>query len=108
MNYSYNFGSKFPNQVIDIGTRKDVDDSVIELIKQYYTYIDSGNIGSANELYNNNKNILEPYGFNASYLNRLEEEIYNLGVGLLSSMSTIISSNMPTNQSVNNYWLEDY
>ena len=108
MNYSRIFGSQFPNQIISVGSRKDIDDSVKLLIGQYYDFINSGDIDSANELYNSNKNILEPYSFNSNYLNLLEEEIYNLGVGLISSMSTIISSDTPANQTVDSYWLEDY
>ncbi len=108
MNYSRIFGSQFPNSVISVGSRKDVDNSVIDLINRYNGYVSSGDINAANELYNDNKNLLEPYTFNSNYLNLLEEEIYNLGIGLLSSMSTIISSDMPANQSVNSYWLEDY
>lgn len=108
MDYSRIFGSQFPNSVISVGSRKDVDNSVADLVKEYYSYIDSGNINAANELYNNNKTLLEPYTFNSNYFNLLEEEIYNLGVGLLSSMSTIVSGDMPTNQSMDSYWLEDY
>ena len=108
MNYSRIFGSQFPNSVISVGSRKDVDDSVIDLINRYNGYVTSGDIIEAHKLYNDNKDILEPYSFNSSYLNLLEEEIYNLGIGLLSSLSTVISDNEPTNQSVNSYWLEDY
>lgn len=108
MSYSRIFGSQFPNSVISVGSRKDVDNSVIDLINRYNGYVTSGDITEAHKLYNDNKDILEPYSFNSNYLNLLEEEIYNLGIGLISSMSTIISSDMPTNQAINGYWLEDY
>lgn len=108
MNYSHIFGSQFPSAVISVGSRKDIDDMVKNLIKEYYAFIESGDLSSANDLYYKNKALLEPYTFNSNYLNLLEEEVYNLGVGLISSMSTIISSDMPTNQAINGYWLEDY
>ena len=108
MDYSRIFGSQFPNSVISVGSRKDIDDTVINLINEYNSFIESGDLSSANDLYNNNKTLLEPYTFNSSYFNLLEEEIYNLGVGLLGSMSTVISDDKPTNQNVDSYWLEDY
>lgn len=108
MDYSHIFGSQFPDQVISVGSRKDIDNSVTELVKEYYSYLDAGNNDTANELYNNNKETLEPYTFNSSYFNMLEEEIYNLGVGLLNQTSTLISDSQPITQSVNSYWLEDY
>lgn len=108
MNYSRIFGSQFPSKIISVGSRKDIDDSVKLLIEQYYEFINSGDMNSANDLYNSNKDILEPYSFNSDYFNLLEEEIYNLGIGLISSMSTVISNDEPTNQSINSYWLEDY
>lgn len=33
MEYSHNFGSNFPNEIIPVGTKKDIDDTIKELIK---------------------------------------------------------------------------
>lgn len=110
MEYSHVFGSNFPQEVISIGTKKDIDDSVKDLILQYYSYIDSGNVSSANELFNSNKTILEQYIVSSSDFNRWNEEIYNLGVALLSSVATIISDTEPdsSNLSENSHWLQEY
>lgn len=108
MNYSNIFGSNFPNEVIPVGTKKDIDDSVMDLIKEYYDYIDSGNLTEAANLYNNNKELLEPYSCSAIDYNRWQEELYNLGVAVLNETSTIISDNEPATQSIDSHWLLEY
>lgn len=108
MDYSHEFGSNFPQEVIPIGTKKDIDDSVKELVMNYYSLMDSGNLSEATVLYNNNKDILEPYDISARYFNRLEEDMYNLGVALLNGMSTIVSDTEPTSQSIDSHWLQEY
>ena len=42
MDYSRVFGSKFPNSLIEVGTKKDVDDSVLALVNQYQNYMQAG------------------------------------------------------------------
>lgn len=110
MEYSHIFGSSFPQEPIPMGTKKDIDDNVKALISQYYAYMDSGNIGNAASLYNSNKEVLDPYIVSSAYFNRLEEEMYNLGVGLLGSVSTVISDTEPdaSTLSVNSHWLQEY
>lgn len=110
MEYSSKFGSKFPNSVISVGTKKDVDDYVVSLVSQYNSYVNAGNMTAAYALYNNNKSTLDKYIVSAKYFNRLEEEMHNLGVALLSSVATIISDTEPdsTNMSVNSHWLQEY
>lgn len=108
MDYSNKFGSNFPNEVIPVGTKKDIDDSVKSLISQYYSLIDSNNLDEASTLYNNNKAILEPYIVNSDYFNRLEEEIYNVGIAALNNITTIISDTEPLTQSVNSHWLKEW
>lgn len=108
MNYSHNFGSNFPQSVIPVGTKKDVDDSVKTLLSQYYSLLDSGNVNGASELYKNNKTQLEPYIVDSAFFNRLEEELYNVGVGVLNSATTIISDTEPLTQTVNSHWLKEF
>lgn len=108
MEYSHNFGSNFPNETIPVGTKKDVDDTVKALINQYYSCIESGDLASANQLYEANKDTLEPYQINMEYINKLEEEIYNMGITVLNSVKSIINQTEPVTQSVDSFWYQDY
>lgn len=108
MEYSRNFGSNFPGSFIPLGTKKDIDDTVKDLITQYYSYIDSGNITDANMLYENNKEVLEDYKIDMAYVNRLEEEIYNVGLNILKCTKNIISDVEPIEQSNDGFWYQEY
>lgn len=108
MNYSRNFGSNFPEELVPVAAKKDVDDSVSNLISQYYSYIDAGNITAASTLYTENKDLLEPYQINMAYINRLEEEIWNACVATLNKLTTIVSDTTPLSQSKNSFWLQEY
>ena len=108
MNYSNMFGSNFPNEVISVGTKKDIDNSAKILITQYYSYINAGDIIGANTLYQMNKDVLEPYIINSAYFNKLEEEIYNAGLMALSGQNIIISDTEPALQETNSHWLKEW
>lgn len=108
-NYSHIFGSQFPSSLINVGTRKDVDDSILPLLTQYFAYLDAGDMESAAEYYEQNESVLEPYNANAKYLNRLEEEIYNTGVKALLQYNVIQSNLEPTvEQDDGSYWVKEY
>lgn len=108
MEYSHVFGSNFPDELIPVGTKKDVDNSVKNLISQYYAYIDAGNITAAKTLYDNNKSILEDYRIDMAYINRLEEEIYNIGLNALKKVINVIGISEPIDQADDGYWYKDY
>ncbi len=108
MEYSRNFGSNFPDSLIPVGTKKDVDNTIKNLITQYYSYIDTGNIDAANTLYSNNKSVLENYIINMDYINRLEEEIFNIGVNALKKVTNAIGTDEPIEQADDGYWYKDY
>jgi len=109
MNYSRNFGSLFPNEMISVGTRKDVDNTVVGLINQYNSYVASGDMASASAYYKANQGVLSPYMIDTTYINRLEEEIYNTGLYAMITNGTVISDNQPeVEQNVGDYWLMDY
>lgn len=108
MDYSYNFGSNFPNEVIPIGEKKDIDNSVFDLVSQYYHFMDSKDIESAFTLYSNNKKTLDPYNINAYDYNRLQEELFNMGLYILNNTSTIIANKEPSTQSENSHWLKEF
>ena len=108
MEYSRNFGSKFPEELIPVGTKKDIDDTSAPLINQYYAYIDAGNITEANRLYNDNKELLDKYSINMNYINFIEEELWNMSVLTLKKTSTIITDNEPATQPRYGFWLQEY
>lgn len=108
MNYSRNFGSNFPEELIPVGTKKDIDDSISGLIAQYYSYIEARNITAANKLYIENKDLLEPYQIDMAYINRLEEEIWNTAVATLNKLTTVVSNTAPLSQTENSFWLQEY
>lgn len=108
MDYSRNFGSNFPNTLIPVGSKLDVDNTIVNLIKQYYAFIDSGNTSSANALFNENKAILEPYIINMEYINRLEEEIFNTGLSVLKKITNVVSADEPLDQAVDGWWYQEY
>lgn len=109
MEYQRNFGSNFPDELIVPGTHKNVDDSVVNLVNQYHTFISNKDMASANDLYESNKSILEPYRFDMSTVNKLEEELYNTGLYAISLQSTIISEAEPiADQFVGGIWLKEY
>ena len=107
-NYSHNFGSNFPSEVIEVGTKKNIDNVVQSLVSQYYSLIDGGYLDVAKDLYNTNANILKDYIIDMAYINKLEEEIYNVGLKAISDSSTIISNDEPSGQISDGIWLQEY
>lgn len=108
MDYSNIFGSQFPNKIIDIGTRKDVDDSVASLINQYYQFMNHNQLEEATQLYHEHEDTLEPYMIDMKYCNRLEEEIYNVCLLALLNTSSVISPSEPYIQDNDSFWYQDY
>ena len=108
MEYSRNFVSAFPEKIMEPGTKKDIDDSVSYLITQYYSHLDAGDINAANELYRANKTALEKYSIDMAYINRLEEELYNIALHALKSAPGIIWPAEPADQMENGCWYQDY
>lgn len=108
MNYSHRFGSNFPNEVIPIGSKQDINNAVKTLVSQYYSQIDAGNIAGANVIYETYKDLLEPYIVNSAYFNQLEEEIYNVGVAVLNNITTVVSDEEPLVQETYSNWLKEW
>lgn len=108
MNYQKTFGSNYPSECIAAGTRKDVDDTVINLVNQYNSYMEQGDIKAVGVLFNANRTTLEPYLINARYLNYLEEEVYNTGIAALSAITAMISDTEPLSQDEGSCWYQEY
>lgn len=111
MGYSRNFGSLFPEQTIELGTHKDVDDSVVRIVNQYNVCVQDNDMVGAASILEANREVLEPYILTMKDINRLEEEIYNTGLYAMlnNSGGTIISTTEPqVDQNIGDYWLSDY
>ncbi len=108
MNYQRTFGSHYPTECIATGTRRDVDDAVIDLVNQYNAFMKQGDIKSANTLLTANQAVLAPYIINTKYLNYLEEEIYNTGIAALSTITQMISDAEPPTQDEGSSWYMEY
>lgn len=96
--YSRLFGSNFPNEAITLTNYKDINNATEEvknLIMQFYTFMDAGNIASASALYESNKEILAPYYVGMEHFNKWEEELYNAEQYVLNSTITAVSENEP-------------
>ena len=108
MEYSHNFGSNFPEELIEIEKNEDVDDKVGSVISQYYSFINSEDISSAHDLYKKYETILKPYMIDMALINRCQEEIFNVGLCALKKMTQTITSEEPLDFAENGYWYKDY
>lgn len=106
--YSREFGSQYPSELIPLGTHKDVDDSVVELINEYNSYVENSEMESAYQFYLYNKDILDPYIITMNYFNYLEEEVYNTGVFALMNAPIIHSTEEPIASEEGAYWIQEY
>lgn len=108
VDYSREFGSQYPSELIPLGTHKDVDDSVVELINEYNSYIENNDMKSAYQFYLYNKDTLDPYIITMNYFNYLEEEVYNTGIFALMTTPTIHSTEEPIASEEGSYWIQEY
>lgn len=108
MEYTNNFGSQFPNKVIEISERKDIDETAKPYIINIQDYVNAGNLSAAAKVLNDNYELLEPYSIYAGLINLIQEEIRNQGIYAISNLgsATVVSDTMPTTQ-VAGYWLKD-
>ena len=109
--YSRLFGSNFPNEAITLTNYKDINNATEEvknLIVQFYTFIDAGNVASASALYESNKEILTPYYIGMEHFNKWEEEIYNAEQYVLNSSTTAVSTDEPNidDYPLYSFWLK--
>ena len=105
--YSRESGSQFPDSLLNLNDFKDIDDSVKEIISQYYKFIRDGNIDSALALKEAHSQELEDYWISASKLNLLKEEIQNIGIYSRLLHGTVISKTKPTlDYAEGSYWIE--
>ena len=105
-NYNHNFGSTFPTSAPTFVQKKDIDDSVKSMIETYYGYINREDITGAYQYYEANKTTLESYIIDSNFINKLSEEVYNMGLYSLHYAPTIISNTEPESQLQYGSWFK--
>ena len=89
---------------------KDVDDTVMPLITQYYAYIEANDLANANKVLENNAELLKPYRLDMNGINKIEKAISDLADIAFSTQQIIISATEPTgsNLGVGTEWYQPY
>lgn len=94
-NYSRESGSLFPDSLLDMNDFKDIDDTVKTVVSQYYLFMQAGNIDSALALKSSHPE-LKDYWVGADTLNKLKEEIQNIGIYAQLFRGTVVAETLPT------------
>ena len=89
---------------------KDVDDTVMPLINQYYAYIEANDLANANKILEDNSDLLKPYRLDMNGVNKIEKAISELADIAFSTQQIIISVTEPTgaNLGEGTEWYQPY
>lgn len=89
---------------------KDVDNTVMPIINQYYAYLEQNDIYNANRILQENASLLKPYSMDANTINKMERAISELGDIAFSTQQIIISQSEPDNiqVGVGSEWYQPY
>lgn len=89
---------------------KDVDDTVMPLINQYYHYIEQNDLANANKLLEENAALLKPYRIDMNSINKIEQAVVELGDIAFSKQQLIISASEPTSEGIGigSDWFQPY
>lgn len=93
--YSRESGSLFPDLILSMNDKKDIDDSVKDIVMQIYSLIENNKINKAKALRNDHPE-LDDYEVNATDFNLLAEEIQNIGIYTKRLSGTVVSKDEPT------------
>ena len=96
LSYSHQSGSNFPDSVLSLSNFKDMDDTIKDIVTQYYNFVSAGNINSAQALIEANAATLKQYWIDSSEINKLEEELYNIGLFTQKKRAVVVFSTEPT------------
>lgn len=89
---------------------KDVDDTVMPLINQYYAYIEANDLANANKVLEDNAELLKPYRLDMNGINKIERAISDLADIAFSTQQIIISATEPmgNNLGIGTEWYQPY
>jgi hypothetical protein len=108
-NYSHEY-SNFPSATIELTNYMDIDSTVAPIISRIYQLQSSGDYAGANDLIEENWELLKPYSVDMSALNRIIEEIYNTQLYALGSSQQIFISDTEPAVDVpeGSFWQQEY
>lgn len=92
--YSRESGSLFPDSILSVNEFKDIDDTVKDIMVEYYSDISQGKITEAMALKDAHPE-LSSYWIDAEKLNLFKEEIQNIGMYAQKLRTTIVSDAEP-------------
>ena len=84
----------------ELSNYRDVDDTVMPLIIQYYRYFDAGDLANASKLLEDNAALLKPYRLDMNGINKIEKAISDLADIAFSTQQIIISATEPTGSGI--------
>ena len=89
---------------------KDLDDTVMPLINQYYAYIEANDLANANKVLEDNAELLKPYRLDMNGINKIEKAISDLSDIAFSTQQIIISTTEPmgNNLGIGTEWYQPY
>lgn len=94
----------------ELSNYKNVDNTVISIIDEYYRLRDSGDNDGAFEYLQKYESVLKQYKVDCSSFNKIELGIYNLAKEMTYSQKIIISDTEPVSSDLNvgSEWLQEY
>lgn len=94
----------------ELSNYRDVDDTVMPLIIQYYRYFDAGDLANASKLLEDNAALLKPYRLDMNGINKIEKAISDLADIAFSTQQIIISATEPTGSGIGigTEWYQPY
>lgn len=96
--YSRLFGSQFPDNIIELSNFKDIGEApaeIQEIAHQIEAFYEQKKYAEAADLLNQNYNLLKAYYIDMNFANKLQEEVYNLGVYAMKNTEVIIADTAP-------------
>lgn len=89
---------------------KDIDDTVMPLINQYYTYLEANDFTNAAKILEENSDTLKPYKLDMNDVNKIQKAVSELADIAFSTQTIIISDTEPTSSSIGDgtEWYQPY
>lgn len=97
--------SQFPDQLIEVRTMKDIDDTVSPIINQYMTAVNAGKYDEAAKVLLDNMIDIKDYFVDADFINALIEHIRNTQIVALQKAQTVFTTETADNAILGDVWI---
>lgn len=89
---------------------KDIDNTVMPLINQYYSYLEANDFANAAKILEENSELLKPYKLDMNDVNKIQEAVSELADIAFSTQAIIISDTEPTSSNIGDgtEWYQPY